>query len=396
MVTQSAKGEPYHVGKNLLEGATTIAKVAVALKKKHAFWPVPLKTPVNRASGDGDSSAVVEDAEAQANAFGTAKDGAGKAAGATTKKVGVGADTDAKSDEKDGEGETGAETPVLSNADGPEDEGTATGSAGAAPASAADDSDPLTVLRPAFEKDYATAGGQLLDVALERAVEGNMRLGFAVSTKWFGVSDGRVNVVSVIVPGCKADSVLKVGDEILAIDGFSYEGAPIEVVKEALRDVAAECILVAFRRPATPSNPDASLENILPGLPMSVSASASSSEVAANAGIKKPKKLFGTLSFNRGGKTYKRASKCGGSMYCHCQECYAKDLKSKEMEIARTSALHHEVYDLEFNDSSDVVKAWKETGLKAMPILIGAQNGALASKVTKKIVAADASSETNV
>lgn len=271
MVTQSAKGEPYHVGKNLLEGATTIAKVAVALKKKHAFWPVPLKTPVNRASGDGDSSAVVEDAEAQANAFGTAKDGAGKAAGATTKKVGVGADTDAKSDEKDGEldsakmegkdalaaatatarGETGAETPVLSNADGPEDGGTATGSAGAAPASAADDSDPLTVLRPAFEKDYATAGGQLLDVALERAVEDNMRLGFAVSTKWFGVSDGRVNVVSVIVPGCKADSVLKVGDEILAIDGFSYEGAPIEVVKEALRDVAAECILVVFRRPAT-------------------------------------------------------------------------------------------------------------------------------------------------
>lgn len=44
----------------------------------------------------------------------------------------------------------------------------------------------------------------------------------------------------------------------------------------------------------------------------------------------------------------------------------------------------------------DVVKAWKETGLKAMPILIGAQNGAFASKVTKKIVAADASSETNV
>ena len=54
------------------------------------------------------------------------------------------------------------------------------------------------------------------------------------------------------------------------------------------------------------------------------------------------------------------------------------------------------MYDLEINDSSDVVKAWKETGLKAMPILIGAQNGALASKVTKKIVAADASSETNV
>lgn len=52
--------------------------------------------------------------------------------------------------------------------------------------------------------------------------------------------------------------------------------------------------------------------------------------------------------------------------------------------------------NLEINDSSDVVKAWKETGLKAMPILIGAQNGALASKVTKKIVAADASSETNV
>ena len=59
------------------------------------------------------------------------------------------------------------------------------------------------------------------------------------------------------------------------------------------------------------------------------------------------------------------------------------------------------MYVLEINDSSDVVKAWKETGLKAMkvwkvPILIGAQNGALASKVTKKIVAADASSETNV
>ena len=253
-------------------------------------------------------------------------------------------------------GETGAETPVLSNADGPEDEGTATGSAGAAPASAADDSDPLTVLRPAFEKDYATAGGQLLDVALERAVEDNMRLGFAVSTKWFGVSDGRVNVVSVIVPGCKADSVLKVGDEILAIDGFSYEGAPIEVVKEALRDVAAECILVVFRRPATPSNPDASLENILPGLPISVSASASSSEVAANAGIKKPKKLFGTLSFNRGGKTYKRASKCGRSMYCHCQECYAKDLKSKEMEMRqlfltaqqRTGTGLHNRVDIQF------------------------------------------------
>lgn len=108
----------------------------------------------------------------------------------------------------------------------------------------------------------------------------------------------------------------------MAIDGFLYEGANAEYVKEGLRDVAAECILVVFRRPAAPSNPDASLENILPGVPMS----------RPPVG-KKPKRLFGTLSFNRGGKTYRRASKCGGSMYCHCQECYANSLRSKEDEM---------------------------------------------------------------
>lgn len=179
MVTQSAKGEPYHVGKNLLEGATTIAKVAVALKKKHAFWPCPLKKPVNRASGDDGGGAVVEDSEAQANAFGAAKDGAGKAAAA---KKADATDALAKKDEEKGAApvaaaatreDTGAETPEPSNADGPEDTSAAADSAdaagAAAPSIANDDSDPLSVLRPAFEKDYATTvggGGSCLTLLL--------------------------------------------------------------------------------------------------------------------------------------------------------------------------------------------------------------------------------------
>jgi hypothetical protein len=83
------------------------------------------------------------------------------------------------------------------------------------------------------------------------------------------VDDGRQVVVSKIIAGSMAEELLKVNDQVLAIDGFSYEGAPVEHVKEGLRDVAAECLLVILRRPAEPDNPDASLENILPGLPMS-------------------------------------------------------------------------------------------------------------------------------
>ena len=44
-----------------------------------------------------------------------------------------------------------------------------------------------------------------------------------------------------------------------------YEGAPVEHVKEGLRDVADECLLVIIRRPPEPDDPDAGLENILPG-----------------------------------------------------------------------------------------------------------------------------------
>lgn len=40
-----------------------------------------------------------------------------------------------------------------------------------------------------------------------------------------------------------------------------------------------------------------------------------------------------TLTFSHHGKYFRRASKCGESVYCHCTSCYARQLEDKRLEM---------------------------------------------------------------
>ena len=53
-----------------------------------------------------------------------------------------------------------------------------------------------------------------------------------MANAWLGVDNGHVNVVSSIVDASPAHGSLEVGDEIVYIDGTSYEGKVIEDLKD--------------------------------------------------------------------------------------------------------------------------------------------------------------------